>query len=220
MPTIKITITMKSPLHIGALSATSTSAMRGLVKDHDGWPYIPASAFKGRLRHTIEKLARGLNYPVCETHRNMCRDARDACPACQIFGSPWIPGTVRFVDFQLSGPEELVREREKKEPSPSTQRYGVSLSRTRKVAEDHLLYTTELFEPGVPLTFTGVLSDVPGLEESAWIIAGVRMLESLGSSRTRGLGWLDGSAEVRDENNQIISLDVLQSHLRLYQENE
>lgn len=219
MLTIKITITMKSPLHIGALSAVSTSAMRGLIKDHDGWPYIPASAFKGRLRHTIEKLARGLDYPVCETHRSMCRDASQACPACQIFGSPWIPGTVRFVDFQLSGPEELVREREKREPAPSTQRYGVSLSRSRKVAEDHLLYTTELFEPGVPLTFTGMLSEVPGIREAAWIVAGVRMLESLGSSRTRGLGWLQGQAEVRDEDNQVIELDVLHSYLRPNQEN-
>lgn len=217
MLSIEIDLTFNSPVHIGAIAPAGTSAMRGMIKDRDGWPYIPASAFKGRLRHAVERLARSLNYTVCETHRQMCREASTACPACQIFGSPWIKGSVHFVDLQLSAPETLAEMRKKRIPGERPQpeqRFGVGISRARKVSADHLLYTTELFMPGVPITFQGTLKGEITIKQAAWVVAGVRFLDSLGGSRTRGLGWVEGHATVRDDQTQeALSFETLRQAL-------
>ncbi|MFH1634280.1 MAG: RAMP superfamily CRISPR-associated protein [Chloroflexota bacterium] len=218
MYTIEIFISLKSPLHVGGLSPASTAAVRGMVKTRDGWPFIPASSFKGRLRHTIERLAHGLGSPACETHRKMCRKADIACPVCQIFGSPWLPGPVRFVDIELSGPPAMVEQREKIKrmglPHPqTTERYGVGIDRRRKVAADHLLYTTELFQPGVPLTFSGPLDGTVSSKTAAWIAAGMRYLDSLGGDRSRGLGWIVGEAIVKDRAGNVVSAEDLRAEL-------
>jgi CRISPR/Cas system CSM-associated protein Csm3 (group 7 of RAMP superfamily) len=131
----------------------------------------------------------------------MCRDQDDSCPACAIFGSPWIPGRLRFVSLELTGPPELVEaleliRRDKGTPA-TTWRYGVALSRHRRVAEDALLFTTELFEPGVPLTFGGTLTGPLGERDAAWVCAGLRLLPALGRAKSAGLGRLSSKAAVR-----------------------
>lgn len=203
MYTIDVELTLQSPLHIGALAPAGAVAMRGLVKDADGWPYVPASAFKGRLRHSVERLAHGLGRRVCATHRDMCREAASACPACQIFGSAWLPGPVHFIDLTLCGPAQVVdyldAERRAGRRPGSSERYGVGLNRRRKVAADQLLYTTELFQPGAPLVFGAALTGIPDLTTAAWLFCGLSALDSLGSSRSRGLGWLSAQATVRDQ---------------------
>lgn len=214
MLTIEVVLTTCSPLHIGALSASGSAAMRGMLKDAHGWPYIPASAFKGRLRHMVERLGRGLGYSVCETHRQMCREPARACPACQVFGSSWIPGSARFPDLLLSAPEALAAERQEGRPPPaSVLRYGVGISRRRRTAGDHLLYTSELFQPGASLAFAGEIQQVPGLAEAAWLAGGLQMLESLGSDRSRGLGWVASQVQVLDEDGALVALDRLKACL-------
>ena len=219
MLTVHVTLTLQSPLHIGSLSPAGTAAMRGLVKARDGWPYIPASAFKGRLRHTVERLGRALRYPVCDTHRQMCREAGRACPVCRLFGSSWLPGLVRFCALELSGPELLVqqrqKERQKKLPPPGADRHGGGISRRRKVAGDQLLYTTELFLPGAELVFSGELHGLPDETAAAWLAAGIAALESLGSDRSRGLGWLSGGAAVRRPDGGLVPLSELAALLEV-----
>ncbi len=214
--TVEITLTLKTPLHVGALSPAGTAARRGIVKTRDGWPYIPASSFKGRLRHAVERLADGLQRRRdCNTHRKMCRE--NLCPVCRIFGSPWASGPVQFADLELSGPPELAAQYQNRKtrltPPPTTERYGVGLSRRRKVAADHLLYTTELFQPGVPLQFHSVLRGNITQETAAWLSAGVRYLDSVGSDRTRGLGWLTGEALVKDAASQVMAAAALRAIL-------
>ncbi len=218
MYTIDITITLKSPLHIGALSPASTAAVRGMIKTQDGWPFIPASSFKGRLRHAVERLAHGLDRKACETHRKMCRDEATACPVCRVFGSPWLPGSLQFMDMELSGPQALVDQRENQKrqglfPPRTSERYGVGISRQRKVAADHLLYTTELFHPGVPLAFSGTLNGCTELEAAAWVSAGIRYLDSLGGDHSRGLGWVFATAAVQDDGGKLVSADELRKCL-------
>jgi CRISPR/Cas system CSM-associated protein Csm3 (group 7 of RAMP superfamily) len=200
-------------MHIGALSPTNTSAGRGMLKDDQGWPYIPASHFKGRLRHAIERIARGFDLYVCDTHRRMCRDKQNSCPVCSIFGAPWIPGSVRFEDLTLSGPDHLAQQREEGRAPSTVQRHGVGLSRKRKVTEDALLFTTELFQPGVPLEFSGPIQGATTQEQAAWLFAGIRYLESVGSDRTRGLGWVVGETTVSTEEGEELSAEALQQVL-------
>jgi len=214
---IDVTVVLKSPLHIGALAPAGTAAVRGMVKTQDGWPYIPASTLKGRLRHTVERLARGLGYFVCDTHQDMCKSVQDACPVCLIFGSPWLEGKLYFADLLLSGPPEILqplKERHGSEWPSTVLRHGVGISRSRKVAADNLLYTTELFQPGIPWVFKGTLCGAITMCNAAWVVAGLRAMQCIGGDSTRGLGWIDIQTQVETEAAKSVSDEELLQALR------
>ena len=191
MVTIDVAMTFRTPLNIGSGAQRGTLADRAMIKNHWGWPYVPASALKGRLRHAVEQAAASLGAPVCVTHQDMCPQDDSFCPVCHIFGSPWLPGKLRFARLNLTGPELLVKRLEKRKSSPHTmQRYGVAISRRRGVAEDALLYTTELFEPGTELTFGGSLVGDLEPSEVALVLAGLKLIPALGRGKSGGLGRL------------------------------
>ena len=203
MVTIDLTLTFQTPLNVGSGAQRGTLADRAMIKDADGWPYVPASALKGRLRHIVEQVAAGQGQRVCVTHQNMCPDESGyVCPVCCIFGAPWIPGRLRFARLTLSGPEELVkllkdRQRQMHQPPRTSHRYGVALSRRRGVAEENLLYTTELFEPGTLLEFSGTLSGDLTVAQAALVVAGLRLMPALGRGKSGGLGWMTAGAVVK-----------------------
>jgi len=198
MATIDVRLIFQTPLNIGSGAQQGTLADRAMIKDHQGWPYVPASALKGRLRHAVEQIAVGLGQRVCVTHQNMCpNESGYVCPVCCIFGAPWIPGRLRFARLNLAGPGWLIERLEARRVLPkTTQRYGVALSRRRGVAEDALLYTTELFEPGVELAFHGQLVGDLTPSQVALVLAGLKLLPALGRGKSGGLGWLRVKAQV------------------------
>ena len=202
MTTIDLTLTFETPLNIGSGAQRGTLADRAMIKDDRGWPYVPASALKGRLRHAVEQVAVGLGRRVCDTHRKMCR-GDDPCAVCRIFGAPWIPGTLRFERLRLSGPRELVdllEGRTSKQRYPRTaHRYGVAISRRRGVAEENLLFTTELFEPGTPLEFSGKLRGDLTVRDAALVVAGLRALPAMGRGKSGGLGWMTAEVVVKQD---------------------
>ncbi|MEM7344671.1 MAG: RAMP superfamily CRISPR-associated protein [Chloroflexota bacterium] len=203
---IDLHLTFSTPPNIGSGAQVNTFADRAFIKDRDGWPYIPATTLKGQLRHAAEKVARGLNigHTVCVTHQDMCRD-ETICAVCNIFGSPWLPGRLRFVDLALTEPDVGQRERKKRSISPhrlSQQRYGVAISRRRKVAEDAHLYTTELFLPGVPLLFSGTLSGDIASQDAALVVAAANLLPALGRSKSTGLGHLTAATTTRIDGQE------------------
>ena len=206
MVTIDLTLTFQTPLNIGSGAQRGTLADRAMIKDDRGWPYVPASALKGRLRHAVEQVVAGLGQRVCITHQNMCPDESGyVCPVCRIFGAPWVPGRLRFARLTLSGPKELVRlledrQRQTRQPPRTSHRYGVALSRRRGVAEEALLYTTELFEPGTPLEFSGTLSGDLTVAEAALVIAGLRLMPALGRGKSGGLGWMTAKTVVKADD--------------------
>jgi CRISPR-associated protein Csm3 len=206
MVTIDLTLTFQTPLNIGSGAQRGTLADRAMIKDDQGWPYVPASALKGRLRHAVEQVVAGLGQRVCITHQNMCPDESGyVCPVCRIFGAPWVPGRLRFARLTLSGPKELVRlledrQRQTRQPPRTSHRYGVALSRRRGVAEEALLYTTELFEPGTPLEFSGTLSGDLTVAEAALVIAGLRLMPALGRGKSGGLGWMTAKTVVKADD--------------------
>jgi CRISPR-associated protein Csm3 len=222
MITIDLTLTFETPLNIGSGAQRGTLADRAMIKDDRGWPYVPASALKGRLRHTVEQVAASLGFRVCDTHRKMCR-GDDPCAACRIFGAPWVPGRLRFERLTLSGPQELIASLEAHTSNqrypPTSHRYGVAISRRRGVAEENLLFTTELFEPGTPLEFSGTLRGGNDLKprDAALIVAGLRALPALGRGKSGGLGWMSTKAVVK-ENSEILNDATLRAALKKAQE--
>lgn len=183
-------ITFETPVNIGGYGAPAF-VDRPFRRDPEGWPFIPATSLKGRLRHECERLARALGSTVCNgpNPTSMCQGAHDDahpafCPICQIFGSPWIEGRIYPEDLHLVRPAEL-----QQHIPASDVRYNVSLSRRRRVAEDARLFTTELFLPGIPLTFTGVWQGELTWREVALIEAGLGAITALGRAKTAGLGW-------------------------------
>jgi CRISPR-associated protein Csm3 len=203
MTTIDLTLTFQTPPNVGSGAQQGTLADRAMIKNYRGWPYVPASTLKGRLRHAVEQVAAGLDARVCVTHKNMCRTDGDFCPVCCIFGSPWRAGQLRFSRLELAGPDWLIKRLEaRRSPPRTTQRYGVAISRRRGVAENALLYTTELFEPGIALVFRGQLVGDLEPHQVALVLAGLKLLPAIGRGKSGGLGWFRAEAEISGPGTQ------------------
>lgn len=209
MVEIAMTLTLRSPLNIGSGAQQGTLAKRGMLKDREGWPYIPASALKGRWRHATEQIAAAIpDLRVCATHHDMCRQA--PCSVCQLFGSPWTKGAVRFVDLALTGPEAIITLRQDSTYRPNTTtRTGVAINRRRRVAQDDHLYDTELFLPGIPLEFFGVVVGNINQAQTALLVAGLNMMPALGRSKTAGLGWFEVSTKVTADGEAWSAADLV-----------
>lgn len=214
MVEITITLTLKSPLTIGSGAQQGTLAQRGLLKDPAGWPYVPASSLKGRLRHAVEQIVRATDteQTVLDPHENRRRLPTDV--VTRLFGAPWVRGQVLFEDLLLSGPPAIIAYRNHHLQAPLTQqRTGVSINRGRHVAEDQRLYSTELFQPGVPLEFQGKLRGNLLLPEVGWLVAGLHLLPALGRSKSTGLGWLDIATQTTLDG-QILPSEKLRQALQ------
>lgn len=198
MVEITVTVTLKSPLSIGSGAQQGTLAQRGLLKDHTGWPYIPASTLKGRLRHAVEQIVSATDnrQTVLDPHAHRVRHANDI--VTHLFGAPWAPGQVVFADLHLSGPPAVMTYRRRRPAFPlTTQRTQVSINRRRGVAQDERLFSTELFWPGIPLEFQGCLQGALSPADAAWLAAGLAWLPALGRSKSSGLGWIKVETETR-----------------------
>ncbi len=199
---LEITLVFATPFNIGTGALAGTTAEKPMIKDAWRVPYVPGSALKGKLRHECERLVRTLTgdeNAVCRgpQAQGMCPNVRvtggSPCPVCRIFGRPGVPASFVFTDLGLL--PELRPSLNDRTALQTQSRYGVSLSRLRRVAKEDLLYTTEIWvrEPEA-LTFRGWiegwLADTSDLWQVALLLAGLRSLIALGGGRSRGLGWL------------------------------
>lgn len=179
----------ETPINMGGYGAP-TFVDRPFRRDRNGWPFVPATSLKGRLRHECERLARALGEEICsgpapdQLHRGA------GCVICTMFGSPWLAGRLYPANLTLAGPPELQQAQMRDEPAPAADvRYNVSLSRRRRMAEDARLFTTEVFLPGVSLIFAGSWEAELTLKELALVEAGFGAITALGRGKTAGLGW-------------------------------
>lgn len=188
---IDLSLQFSGAFNIGTGTAGGSLARRPLLRDWRGLPYLPGSSFKGRLRHTCKQLTETLDQPTCTDPRAeaMCPNGPDAgqlCPICRLFGSPAQPSPLVFSDFSLAEPKFFTHT-----PPPGSLRYGVGISRYRRVAEDDLLYSTEVFVPGGPVIFKGNISGQVDELEFGLLVAGLELMTTLGSGKTAGLGWFE-----------------------------
>lgn len=183
----------------------STADAQGLgvdkatARNREGQLVIPASTFKGRLRHECEKIARALGEEVCNSPQpdRMCPHhgplAGNFCVVCQLFGSPWQRSALDFSDAhfitELPAGGSLSRRRR----FDAQVRPGVSISRARRAAFAERLFFTETSAPNAGFRFeieiAGQLPDSKGPRLQALLLAGLRSLAMVGGGRSRGLGW-------------------------------
>jgi CRISPR/Cas system CSM-associated protein Csm3 (group 7 of RAMP superfamily) len=184
--------------------------------DWRGLPFIPGSSLKGRLRHTCKQLAEGLDLVTCAEPRaeTMCPNGPipdDYCPVCRLFGSIGNPSPLTISDLPLVEPEFLTQ---RARPLPTSLRYGVGISRRRRVAEDNLLFDTEVFTPGGPVTYAGEIRGEVDENGLGLLVAGLENLFTLGNSKTSGLGWFQPNFTVyqvtnKGQDEQRLSVDEI-----------
>ncbi|WP_448601404.1 RAMP superfamily CRISPR-associated protein [Thermoflexus hugenholtzii] len=186
-----------------------------LARDVRGNPIVPATTVKGVLRHWAEVVLRGWGEPVCAAPdpSDMCLPP-SLCRVCQVFGNPRHPSPLRFTDGRPR-PEE----RGGAIPHP---RSHVALSRRRRSALEGRLFTVEtLWAAGVEweAEAVGRFPDPDRAIQAAALLALAALLTpALGSSRTRGLGWLMNRAVEIRLDDQVLSLKELEeAHWKRWQ---
>lgn len=210
---------MKLEIELEVLSAIcvgSTADVQGVgvdkatSRDADGKLIIPGSTLKGRLRWECERIARALDWQVCEAPQpdNMCpyywhhRGIQEDrfCSLCAIFGAPSKPSPLSFSDATLSKGDErlqntpvfqLRRSVNERRPFDAQIRPGVSISRSRRAALSERLFFLETSAPNARFRFKATIEGV-GLsdQQRALLLAGLRSLSLVGGGRSRGLGWV------------------------------
>ncbi|GGA44820.1 RAMP superfamily CRISPR-associated protein [Okeania sp. KiyG1] len=65
--TYSITAIIDTALCVGSGGSSGSLADKPIIRNAEGNLLIPGSQIKGRLRHECEKIARGLNWAICES---------------------------------------------------------------------------------------------------------------------------------------------------------
>jgi CRISPR/Cas system CSM-associated protein Csm3 (group 7 of RAMP superfamily) len=202
---IDVRVVFKTTFNVGSGALADSLADKPTVKDGAAMPILPGSSLKGRARHECERIVRSLtgnDSIVCHgpSAESMCPldpirlrldDRVKACPVCQVFGSPWLPAAAQFPDLRWEHQDEFGEER----PPDTMIRHGVSISRTRRVAEEQRLFTVETFAPTRETAFIGRIggdftdNDRERYGQVGLLVAGLRSITSLGGGRSRGTGW-------------------------------
>lgn len=207
---LKIELEALSAICVGSTAdVQSVGVDKGTARDGDQKLIIPGSTLKGRLRWECERIARALDWEVCDAPRpdNMCpyhwhhRGTNEDrfCDVCQIFGATAKRSPLRFHDATLKEDANLrntpILQRGKgvneRRPFDAQIRPGVSISRERRVAFSERLFFTETSAPNArfrfELTIEGENLDAKHL---ALLLAAIRSLSLVGGGRSRGLGWV------------------------------
>lgn len=193
-----VSITLESPLYVG--SGFGYGLVDGaVVRDARSHPYIPGSSIKGRVREACERLAAAYNLRVCHPPHpgHMCGGRKGRrCIVCRIFGSPggsegdleclhWDNAHLVSPWVEAVGDEGL-----------TCNRTQVAVSRRRGVAQEGLLFSQEFASAGLSFqtAITGFLHLTPVAGEKGiyyeliLLLAGLRMVDSLGGKRSGGAG--------------------------------
>ncbi|HLB49398.1 MAG TPA: RAMP superfamily CRISPR-associated protein [Anaerolineales bacterium] len=213
--TINVEAAFASPFVVGTGALADSPADKPTAKDGWGRPIIPGSSLKGRLRHTCEELVRALvgEDVVCHgpgADRTCPYDpalkgfGADYCPVCQVFGASTRRSPFHFSDLHW----KLLGTAPPEQWPPTELRPGVSIRRSRRVAEEGRLFLVETFgrprESGsAEVVYVGKIvghmpdDDPHRLGYVGLLLAGLRTMTSLGGARSRGLGrcHMEGRAE-------------------------
>jgi CRISPR/Cas system CMR subunit Cmr4 (Cas7 group RAMP superfamily) len=201
-------LTFETPFHCGT-GIREGLIDRTIVRDGQGYLYIPGSTFKGVLRERCEQLARFFDQPdVASPHdeRAALLRLRERQPGMvtRIFGSQNHPGRLFFDDAHQSeddraqyGSREGKGNYQSLQVSLSTQ---VRLDRPTRTAVDKALYTSEFGTND--LAFSGVIQGwldcrpIPTAPTQGpaptysllLLLAGLRLVDRLGGNKSTGKG--------------------------------
>lgn len=180
--TFSLVAVVDSALCVGAGGSSGSLADKPILKNAENKLVIPASQLKGRLRHECEKLARGLNWPTCESPsaERMCPQRahpsenssshspfeREQYQLKKIPGYTHHPEQYHCLICQIFGnpslPARLVfSDLVCIEPAENIQEFlrpGVTINRRRRTAEEKKLYFVETSPANAALRFEGTLT--------------------------------------------------------------
>jgi len=194
---IALTAKVDTALCVGAGGSSGSLADKPILRNAKGQLVIPASQLKGRLRHGCERLARALEWPVCQSPR-----AEAMCPQWADNAHNSKASLFRRSDYLVPGYSRQNPDNPQQNPQdlkyhclicrifgnpvlpsrlmvedlvcdlpqallPETLRPGVTLNRRRGTAEDQKLYFLETSPPGAGLEFKGQLLLSPEAPDEA-----------------------------------------------------
>jgi CRISPR/Cas system CSM-associated protein Csm3 (group 7 of RAMP superfamily) len=187
---IELAAELASALHILGPGRTAGLLDRPIELDAEGYPLIPASSLRGRLRVHLERLLHASGHQVCipPSAERMCPHAwGDYCIACRIFGSSWYESDLIVGDLRLDA-------RQRSYPALlRAERTSVSISRRLHTAQAERLFATETTARTLgrePLRFVGQLHARLEPFEAGFLLAAARLVTHAGGSKGRGLGAL------------------------------
>jgi CRISPR/Cas system CSM-associated protein Csm3 (group 7 of RAMP superfamily) len=198
-----VTVHIIRPMHIGTGFARGL-VNRTVVRSRDGLVYIPGSTLKGKVRDACEALARLYQVSDCQApHPQRMASHREHCMVCRVFGAPARPSTLRWHSARLT--KDWINALR---PDPgsravfgqTTTRTQVQLSRARGMAAEARLFTSEFAAEGstfdaqpaltgrMQLTPMTVASEPDVYYELVLLLAGLKIVETLGGDQSRGAG--------------------------------
>jgi CRISPR/Cas system CSM-associated protein Csm3 (group 7 of RAMP superfamily) len=211
--------------------AVNTGFRRGLIhrtveRDAEGLAYIPASSLKGRVRRACEQVARQVGLHVCHAPRpgGMCSaHTQQPCLVCRVFGSPGRGSGVHWRDGRLvQDYRNVFAGGETNRQAQFCTRTQVQLSRALGIAAPDHFFTSEFAIENLRFdsAITGWLDVTPIAGEEATggyelllLLAGLRLVNTLGSSSSRGAGHclihLPGQVTVGERSIKVA--DILEN---------
>jgi len=208
---INYDISFSAPFHLGT-GISAGMIDRTVIRDAQGYLYVPASTFKGVLREQCERLCR-IYLPDAPQQAISPHDAEavlaefNGIPTIisRIFGSSLHPGELRFSDAKQRENYEQRNARELYIQAQTSVATQVRIDRLTRTAADEALYTSEF---GVDyLTFTGTIkgqlncTPIDALARTTYeqktvtpsyslllLLAGLMMIERLGGNKSTGKG--------------------------------
>ena len=201
---LKIAIKLASPLHVGG-GKGSIGSYSYLQRDQHGYPYWSGSALKGKVRHYAMQFNLTDRGSGCSFSHKLTDDHQVCkCLVCDMLGSAGnAPGRLVFSDLVITQPGHTHRE--------TSFRSGNAIDRYKRVAKDQHLFGIEVAHSRSQLILEGTHSrpqlilegNIDGFLEGARFEEQKNLLEEsikqiayIGSSTSRGLGWLEGDISV------------------------
>lgn len=194
----------RSPVNVFSGLAVAGLVDRMVVRNQDGFPYIPGSTVKGRWREAATRLLAagtppaGLTASFHDLDRSpVCKDPQTACTLCKLFGNDALPSHLWVGQAELDAcwkalVAPLLQLNRNPVVHPDVElRPGIGLHRFSRIAlEDHLFFD----EAVPPMAFTGTVLVRGSLtpEELQFLKISARLVERLGGRKNVGRGSLEG----------------------------
>ncbi|MDR3087512.1 MAG: RAMP superfamily CRISPR-associated protein, partial [Azoarcus sp.] len=186
-------IHLDAPFHVGG-GKGADGVCDYLLRDGDGNPYWPGSAFKGKVRHFGRLLYEGSGKCCSFKHALLESDADTPCdcPVCDMLGGAGnAPGGLLFTDLKPA---------QSAGGACTEMRTGNAIDRYRRTANDNSLFRIETAGDGSDVlegVITGTLAEDSLDDQKKLLKAAIKMIPHIGGSTGRGLGWVrEGGIEV------------------------
>ncbi|GAW32177.1 RAMP superfamily CRISPR-associated protein [Carboxydocella sp. JDF658] len=197
---LELKVRNETPLLISTGSAQQGFADFTFIRLVNNRPCIPASTFKGRWRYYFSYLWNAF-FPEEKCCHYLGRDGECHCPACRIFGGKGFqPSRVRLTDLVVADSYDSVI------------RHQVAINRYLRTSQDKALASLEAVDRDADWCGAAeiILTETEMKRELACLLAALKMMRTLGSNKSRGMGWVKIDFRLRP----AIELEELWQYLK------